>query len=140
MSKVRIALMTLSGLALAGTLMAPAPAAADSPPSGYTPQYAPQYGPQYGSGYEDRHFRRGWDRINQRQAFQERRIQEGRASGTLTFREARSLEREQAMIRQVEANARSDGFLTRDERQQLMAMLDRADRHIERAMHNHVGR
>src|SRR5262245_51037367 len=116
MNTARIALMTLSGLALAGMLVAPAPAAADDR-YGYAPQYgtpsygyAPQYGtPQYGTpsyGYDSRYdhrFGRGWDRINQRQAFQERRIQEGRASGAIAFREARWLEREQAMIRQEEA-------------------------------------
>jgi hypothetical protein len=77
-----------------------------------------------------------WHEIDQRQARQEQRIEQGYARGDLTRRELRSLRQEQFQIARFEAQARADGRLGRREVQQLHAMLDRADVHIRALRHN----
>ncbi len=54
--------------------------------------------------------------IDQRQANQERRIDQGVASGSLTPREANRLERGQQHVANMENRAKADGVVTRQER------------------------
>ncbi len=58
-------------------------------------------------------------RADQRQVNQERRIDQGIASGSLTKREAHRLNRQQHMIDKAEDRAKSDGQVTRGERARL---------------------
>lgn len=58
-------------------------------------------------------------RVDQRQANQEQRIDQGAASGALTQREANRLERGQQHVENMETRAKSDGVVTRRERARL---------------------
>lgn len=75
-------------------------------------------------------------RVDQREAKQERRIQQGVNSGQLTPREAHRLEREQDRIERLEGNAKTDGKVTAKERARLDHMQDRASRDIAREKHD----
>ncbi len=77
--------------------------------------------------------------IDQRQANQERRIDQGIASGQLTEREAARLERQQNRINRMEDRAKSDGVVTARERARIKAMQDRASRDIFREKHDRQG-
>lgn len=84
--------------------------------------------------------------IDQRQANQERRIEQGEASGSLTPREARRLERGQQHVDNMEDRAKADGTVTRRERMRLRAAEDRESARIYSQKHdaqhdyNHNGR
>ena len=69
-------------------------------------------------------------RIEQRQANQERRIDEGVRNGTLTPLEAERLERGQERIRQMERDALANGRFTPYEREEIERELDRQSRRI----------
>lgn len=58
-------------------------------------------------------------RVDQRQANQEQRIEQGAASGSLTPREANRLERGQQRVEGMETRAQADGVVSRRERVQL---------------------
>jgi len=75
-------------------------------------------------------------RVDQREANQQARIDAGVASGQLTRREARGLERELAQIRAAGRHARSDGVVTPRERRQLERLQDRASANIRAALHD----
>ncbi|MFN8002501.1 MAG: hypothetical protein U0X75_15945 [Acidobacteriota bacterium] len=75
-------------------------------------------------------------RIRNRQIEQQRRIGQGVRSGELTRREARRLEHNQREINQEKREAKSDGVVTRDERQDIRRDQNRANRQIYRAKHN----
>jgi hypothetical protein len=75
-------------------------------------------------------------RIDQREANQQARIDAGVASGQLSRREARRLEREQAQIRAAERNAKADGIVTPRERRQLERMQEQASANIRAALHD----
>ena len=75
-------------------------------------------------------------RVDQREAYQQARIDAGVASGQLSRREARRLEREQAQIRAAERHARSDRVVTPRERRQLERLQDRASANIRAALHD----
>ncbi len=75
-------------------------------------------------------------RVDQRQAQQERRIDQGVASGQLTRREAGRLEAQQARINRAEGRAKADGKVTAGERRHLTRMQNRASRHIKREKHD----
>jgi hypothetical protein len=75
-------------------------------------------------------------RIDKRQANQERRIDQGVASGALTKRETRRLEREQAHIDKAEDRAKADGAVTAAERKHLTKMQNHASRDIYRQKHD----
>jgi len=75
-------------------------------------------------------------RIQQREQNQERRIDQGVASGALTPREAGRLEAREAKIQQDEQRMKSDGNLTRAERRKLTREQNRASRAIYRKKHN----
>ena len=85
-------------------------------------------------------------RVDQREANQERRIQQGVNSGQLTQREANRLENQQQRVERAEDKAKADGQVTAKERARLHNMQDRASRDIAREKHdrqrdlNHDGR
>ncbi len=58
-------------------------------------------------------------RVDQRQANQEQRIDQGVASGALTEREANRMERGQQHVENMESRAKADGVVTRRERVRL---------------------
>lgn len=70
--------------------------------------------------------------VDQRQANQKARIQDGVKSGELTRREARRLRAEQRRIRVDERRAKADGVVTPAERSQLRREQNRASRDIAR--------
>lgn len=64
--------------------------------------------------------------IDQRQAHQMNRIEDGRNAGTITWREGLKLRREQARIARTESQFKSDGHLSRDEKRALTEMQNKA--------------
>lgn len=84
--------------------------------------------------------------VDQRQENQERRIEQGAASGQLTPREAQRMEHRQERIERAEEKAKADGKVTPKERAHMDNMQDRASRDIRREKHdrqrdmNHDGR
>ena len=84
--------------------------------------------------------------IDQRQANQERRIDQGVASGSLTQREANRLEHGQQRIDNMENRAKADGVVTGRERARLHQAQDTQSARIYRQKHhrqhdfNHNGR
>lgn len=85
-------------------------------------------------------------RIDQREANQQQRIEQGVKSGQLTPRETARLEGQQARIERTEARAKADGVVTAQERAKITHMQDKASRDIKREKHdgqkdmNHDGR
>ncbi len=84
--------------------------------------------------------------VDQRQANQERRIDQGVASGSLTEREARRLDRGQERVERIENRAKADGVVTGRERARLHQAQDVQSRRIYNQKHdrqhdyNHNGR
>ena len=84
--------------------------------------------------------------VDQRQANQERRIDQGVASGSLTQREANRLDRGQGRVDNMENRGQSDGVVTRGERARMHQAQDRQSARIYRQKHdrqhdyNHNGR
>jgi D-alanyl-D-alanine carboxypeptidase len=74
--------------------------------------------------------------VDQREATQEQRIQDGVRSGALTPREAGRLEAEQQRIRDTKARMRADGRLNPNEKAMLDRMQNRAERDISREKHD----
>lgn len=74
--------------------------------------------------------------IDQRQANQERRIDQGISSGALTPGEATRLERGQARIERMERRALADGRMSPQERRRIMHAQDVQSRHIYREKHD----
>lgn len=85
-------------------------------------------------------------RVDQRQANQEQRIDQGVASGSLTQREANRLDRGQQHVDNMETRAKSDGVVTRGERARLHQAQEVQSRRIYAQKHdrqhdfNHNGR
>lgn len=77
--------------------------------------------------------------IDQRQANQERRIDQGIASGQLNQREANRLDREQNRIDRMENRAKADGVVTDRERARITHEQNQASRHIAREKHDRQG-
>jgi hypothetical protein len=75
-------------------------------------------------------------RIDQREANQEKRIQQGVKSGQLTPRETARLQAEQGRIERAEQRAKADGKVTPQERAKLTRMQDHASRDIAREKHD----
>jgi len=75
-------------------------------------------------------------RIEQRQANQERRIEQGEKSGSLTQREANRLERRQARVEKMEQKAAADGTITRKEAAHIEHAQNVESRRIERQKHD----
>lgn len=76
--------------------------------------------------------------VDQRHYDQQRRIEQGTQSGSLTPHEARRAERQQGRIDRTEARMRyrHGGHLTYRDRMRLQHRENRASRHIYRAKHN----
>ena len=80
----------------------------------------------------------GW--IAERRISQQKRIQQGIESGSLTRREAGRLEQQQYNIQRAQKRVRADGKITPAECVQVEAMQDKASRDIYGAKHNAVER
>jgi hypothetical protein len=78
-------------------------------------------------------------RVDQRQANQEKRIDQGVASGALTQKEATRLENQQDRVENMEDKAKADGQVTKRERAKLHAAQDHSSRTIARKKHNQRG-
>ncbi len=78
--------------------------------------------------------------IDQRQANQEQRIDQGIASGQLNEREANRLNKQQEHINNMEDKAKSDGVVTKKERARINRAQDRASRNIAREKHDRQGK
>ena len=78
--------------------------------------------------------------IDQRQANQEKRIDQGIESGQLNEREANRLNKQQEHVNKMEDRAKSDGVITKKERARIVAAQDRASRHIAREKHDRQGK
>ena len=78
--------------------------------------------------------------IDERQANQEQRIDQGISSGQLNEREANRLNKQQEHINKMEDRAKSDGVMTKKERARIVAAQDRASRHIAREKHDRQGK
>jgi len=75
-------------------------------------------------------------RIDQRQANQEKRIDQGIASGRLNEKEAARLNKQQGHIDNMENKAKADGTVTKKERAKIKHTQDRASDHIAREKHD----
>jgi Tfp pilus assembly protein FimT len=75
-------------------------------------------------------------RIDQRQANQERRIEQGVKSGALNEREAMRLEKGEARIQKMEDKAAADGKVTLKERARIERAQDMQSRRIYRQKHD----
>lgn len=75
-------------------------------------------------------------RVDQRQANQEKRIEQGVRSGSLTEREAARLERGQDRVEKIEDQAKADGKVTPKERARLARAQDRQSAAIYRQKHD----
>lgn len=75
-------------------------------------------------------------KIDQRQAKQEQRIDQGMASGHLNEREANRLNNQQEHINKIEDKAKSDGVVTKKERTRIARAQDRTSRHIAKQKHD----
>ena len=78
--------------------------------------------------------------IDQRQANQEQRIEQGIRSGQLTAGEAARLERGQARIERMERRALADGRMDPRERRRIMQAQEVQSRHIYREKHDNQTR
>lgn len=74
--------------------------------------------------------------IDQRQANQERRIDQGIASGELNARETARLERGQDRVDNMENKAKADGVVTARERARIHNAQDRQSARIYRQKHD----
>ena len=74
--------------------------------------------------------------VDQRQANQEKRIQQGVATGELTPREAARLERGQDRVEKMEEKAKADGVVTPEERARLKKAQDRQSAAIYKEKHD----
>lgn len=75
-------------------------------------------------------------RVDKREAKQERRIDQGVASGSLTQQEADRLNKGQDRVATAEDKAKADGTVTKKERARLAHMQNKQDRHIKHQKHD----
>jgi hypothetical protein len=75
-------------------------------------------------------------RIDQRQANQQRRIDEGVKSGALTNKEAARLQRGQERVQRMETRAMADGKMTARERRKIEVAQNQQSRRIYREKHD----
>ena len=75
-------------------------------------------------------------RVDQREANQEQRIDQGVASGALTQREANRMERGQQHVENMENRAKADGVVTRRERARLHEAQNVESRRIYAQKHD----
>jgi uncharacterized membrane protein YebE (DUF533 family) len=81
-------------------------------------------------------FAQSTPRIDAREARQEARIEQGEKSGQLTPRETAKLDRGQAHVQTMEANAKADGVVTAKERTKIARAQDVQSRKIHRQKHD----
>ena len=74
--------------------------------------------------------------VNARQNRQEKRIEQGVASGELTNKEAAKLNKRQDKLEQKEARMRSDGELSNKERAKLQNDLRKSNKAIKKQKHD----
>lgn len=74
--------------------------------------------------------------IKNREARQQKRIEQGVKSGELTAKETAKLEREQGKIEADREKALADGKMTKKEKAKLTREQNRASRHIYRQKHD----
>lgn len=74
--------------------------------------------------------------IDQRQANQQKRIDQGVKSGELTQKEAARLEKGQDKVQKIEDKAKADGVVTAKERKRLHKAEDNQSRKIYREKHD----
>ena len=74
--------------------------------------------------------------IDRHEANQQRRIDQGVASGELTRPEAHRLERQQVRINHAEARAKADGVVTPRERRHLQRMQRHASKRVYAQKHD----
>ena len=86
-------------------------------------------------GYQHRQADRQSE-IDRRQDRQQHRIERGVRSGEITPSEYHRLQAEQARIRQLEANAKRDGHISRHEAEQIRRAQNDASRHIRHEKHD----
>ena len=75
-------------------------------------------------------------RIDQRQAEQQRRIDQGVKSGQLNKKEAERLDKGQARIQKMESKAMADGKMSPKERAKIEQAQDRESKRIFREKHD----
>jgi len=75
-------------------------------------------------------------RVDQRQANQEQRIEQGVKSGQLTTKEAARLEKGQEHVQKVEDKAKADGTVTKKERARIHQAENVQNRHIAKQKHD----
>ncbi len=75
-------------------------------------------------------------KIDQRQANQEKRIDQGIASGALTQKEATNLDKRENKIQADKLAAKADGKVTKAERRKIEREQNRASAAIKRQKHN----
>lgn len=75
-------------------------------------------------------------RIDQRQANQQKRIDEGVKSGDLTKRETERLQKNQERIQKMEDKARADGKVTKQEARRIEHAQDRQSKAIAHERHD----
>lgn len=75
-------------------------------------------------------------RIDQRQANQAQRIEQGRKSGAMTDKEAARLKKGQARVQKMEDKAVADGKVTKKERRKIEHAQDVQSRRIARQKHD----
>lgn len=75
-------------------------------------------------------------RIDQREANQDKRIEQGTASGQLTLREQRRLNRGEARIDKAQDHAAADGKVTAQERKRILHMQRAESRDIAHQKHD----
>ena len=75
-------------------------------------------------------------RIDQRQANQQQRIDQGVKSGQLNQKEAARLEKGQARVQKMESKAVADGTVTAKERRKIERAQDKQSRKIAREKHD----
>ena len=78
--------------------------------------------------------------IDQRQANQEQRIDNGIESGQLNQHEAARPDKQQSHINKMEDKAKSDGVVTNKERRRIHNAQDRASKNIAREKHDRQGK
>ncbi len=74
--------------------------------------------------------------IDQRQAKQQQRIDQGVKSGQLTGKEAARLEKGQEHVQKVEDKAKADGKVTKNERARIQHAENVQSRHIAKQKHD----
>ena len=74
--------------------------------------------------------------VDQRQLNQDKRIEQGVASGELTKPEAKRLDKQQDAIERARDKAKADGVVTRRERKHLAKMQNHSSKTIHRQKHD----